>query len=95
MDEWHFDGTAGEFIGTVKWALLARQMEIDQLPERFDVIRTPDLVFQKADEYGMTSDAITKEMIRIGREAQQTYKLQRDIMDLQDSLKELRAKGLI
>jgi hypothetical protein len=95
MDEWRFDGSAGELIGMIKWVLLARQLDVDQIPKRFDILRDPFLVIQKAEKYGITSDAIAKEMIRIGIEARQICTLQLRNPEIQDCLQTLRDKGII
>lgn len=72
MEEYKFDGNAYEFLGIMKWSLVARQMQKENRKDRFDVLTNPDKVEEAAEEYGMDDYALIKELIRMTDELKNT-----------------------
>lgn len=66
MDEWHWDGTIWDFVETIQWTLVFRQLSKEKPLGWSKMVSDPKIVEQKANEYGMTYRAITNEMLRIG-----------------------------
>ena len=67
--EWSWDGTVWGFIEVIQWALVFKRLGREQPEAWTDIVTNPDLVQQKAAEYGMNNWAISKEMVRIGTDA--------------------------
>ena len=66
MEEWHWDSSIWDFVETVQWTLVFRQLSKDKPLGWSKMVSDPKIVEQKANEYGMTYRAITNEMLRIG-----------------------------
>lgn len=72
MEEYKFDGSAYEFLGIMRWSLVARQMLKDHRKDCSDVLRDSDKVGEVADEYGMDGYVLIKELIRLTDELKNT-----------------------
>lgn len=68
MEEWHWNGTTNGFIEVVQWAFTFRQLSKDRPAGWMDISSNPQMMEQKADEYGMTFDALASEMLRIAQD---------------------------
>ena len=66
MEEWHWDSSIWDFVETIQWTLVFRQLSKDKPLGWSKMVSDPKIVEQKANEYGMTYRAITNEMLRIG-----------------------------
>ena len=66
MEEWHWDSSIWDFVETVQWTLVFRQLSKEKPLGWSKMVSDPKIVEQKAKEYGMTYRAITNEMLRIG-----------------------------
>jgi len=73
-DNWKFDGTIWDFIETIQWALVIREASKRNDPDIGIIMTTPNLIFRKADEYGITREAIISEMLTIGATARNLLK---------------------
>ncbi len=65
MEEYKFDGDAYEFLGIMKWSLVARQMQKEKRKGRFDILTDSVKVEEVAEEYGMDEFVLIKELIRL------------------------------
>lgn len=72
MEEYKFDGSAYEFLGIMKWSLVARQMQKDHRKDCSDVLKDSAKVGEVADEYGMDEYVLIKELIRLTDELKNT-----------------------
>lgn len=72
MEEYKFDGNAYEFLGIMRWSLVARQMLKEHRKDCSDVLRDSDKVGKVADEYGMDGYVLIKELIRLTDELKNT-----------------------
>lgn len=72
MEEYKFDGSAYEFLGIMRWSLVARQMLKDHRKDCSDVLKDSDKVGEVADEYGMDGYVLIKELIRLTDELKNT-----------------------
>ena len=72
MEEYKFDGSAYEFLGIMKWSLVARQMQKDHRKDCSDVLKDSAKVGEVADEYGMDGYVLIKELIRLTDELKNT-----------------------
>lgn len=72
MEEYKFDGSAYEFLGIMKWSLVARQMQKDHRKDCSDVLKDSVKVGEVADEYGMDEYVLIKELIRLTDELKNT-----------------------
>lgn len=72
MEEYKFDGSAYEFLGIMRWSLVARQMLKEHRKDCSDVLRDSDKVGKVADEYGMDGYVLIKELIRLTDELKNT-----------------------
>lgn len=72
MEEYKFDGSAYEFLGIMRWSLVARQMLKEHRKDCSDVLRDSDKVGEVADEYGMDGYVLIKELIRLIDELKNT-----------------------
>lgn len=63
--EWRFDGTPGDFVGMIKWSIVA--MESEKNPEVLDILTNPEKVMEHATHRGISSEFIAREAIRLGR----------------------------
>lgn len=66
MKEWRWNGSIWDFAETIQWALVFRQLSKDKPDGWSNMVSDPKMIEQKANEYGMTLRAITREMLRIG-----------------------------
>lgn len=66
MEEWRWDSSIWDFVETIQWTLVFRQLSKEKLLGWSKMVSDPKIVEQKANEYGMTYRAITNEMLRIG-----------------------------
>lgn len=72
MEEYKFDGSAYEFLGIMRWSLVARQMLKDHRKDCSDVLKDSDKMGEVADEYGMDEYVLIKELIRLTDELKNT-----------------------
>ena len=70
--EYKFDGSAYEFLGIMRWSLIAREMQKEHRKDRFDVLKDSTKLEEIADEYGMDDYALIKELIRLTDELKNT-----------------------
>lgn len=64
--EWRWHGSVWGFLDIVQWAFVFQRLAEENCPDMVDIIESPELVRKKAEEYGMTYFALTKEMLRNG-----------------------------
>ena len=72
MEEYKFDGSAYEFLGIMRWSLIAREMQKEHRKDRFDVLKDSTRLEEIADEYGMDDYDLIKELIRLTDELKNT-----------------------
>lgn len=96
MEEYKFDGSAYEFLGIIRWSLVAREMQKDHRKDCFDVLRDSDKVGEVADEYGMDGYVLIKELIRLTDELKNTRFYERNSLaeDLMEFAQELEEKEM-
>ena len=66
---WKFDGSIWEFLGTVQWALVFRELGRSGHRHVLEIVSKPDQVEAAAQEYGITYHALVNEMQRISKDA--------------------------
>lgn len=71
--EWRWEGGIWSFIEIVQWALVFHKLGKEGKSDFAETMSSPEKVMQKADEYGMSMRAITKEMLRIGEDAESMF----------------------
>ena len=64
-EDWRFDGTPEDFIGMMKWSIVASESKRD--PKVLDILTDPNKVIHYAEEMGLTSELIAREAIRLGQ----------------------------
>ena len=84
MEEWCWDSSIWDFVETIQWTLVFRQLSKEKPLGWSKMVSDPKIVEQKANEYGMTYRAITNEMLRIGRDLNNML----DIIEKDDSTSE-------
>ena len=67
---WRFDGTILDFLELVQWVLVLRKLCTDGVESYSEIISCRDRVQQTADNMGITKEALIREMLRIGRDAE-------------------------
>lgn len=72
MEEYKFDGSACEFLGIMRWSLVARQMQKEHRKDCSDVLKDSAKEGEVADEYGMDEYVLIKELIRLTDELKNT-----------------------
>lgn len=60
------------FLGIMKWSLVTKQMDEDNREDRFEVMTNPNKIEEVAEEYGINSYTLMKELIRFADEAKQS-----------------------
>lgn len=73
MEEWCWDGTIWDFAEIVQWAFVFRQLGKDKPVDWSEMVSNPEMIKQKAAEYGITLRAVTHEMLRIGTDLNNMY----------------------
>lgn len=73
MEEWCWDGTIWDFAEIVQWAFVFRQLGKDKPVGWSEMVSNPEMIKQKAAEYGITLRAVTHEMLRIGTDLKNMY----------------------
>ena len=66
---WKFDGSIWEFLGTVQWAFVFRELGRSGRRHVLEIVSKPDQVEEAAQEYGITYRALANEMQRISKDA--------------------------
>ena len=72
MREWKWDRSCQGFIEIVQWAFVFHRVYIDQPKKLHEIMSNPDLVDEWAEKYGMTYEAVSKEMIKYGKDYLET-----------------------
>ena len=67
--QWKFDGSIWEFLGTVQWALVFRELGRSGRRHVLEIASKPDQVEAAAQEYGITYRVLANEMQRISKDA--------------------------
>ena len=70
QQSWRFEGTILDFIDLVQWVLVLRKLCEEGEESRFEILCHPELVRQEAADLGITKEALVREMLRIGRDAE-------------------------
>lgn len=68
--DYKFEGSLYEFLGIVQWSLTVRQAHKDGREDGFDIATNPKKNLEAAEEYGITTENLIKELVRLGREAE-------------------------
>lgn len=71
---WRFDGTLWEFVETVQWVLVLRQLKKADRPDIAEIVVSPEKIEAAAEEYGITMRATVNEMLRISKDALNMYR---------------------
>ena len=69
MDDWKWDGTLWDFVEIVQWAFVFKKLSKEHHEDCYKIVTDPKKKKKKAEEYGMTLYAISKEMVEHGNEA--------------------------
>ena len=69
---YRFDGSIYNFIGIMSWALTVKKAAEENHPAGFEVSTNSDVNERVAKEFGITTDALLYELVRLGKEAQDT-----------------------
>lgn len=64
--EWCWHGSVWGFLDIVQWAFVFQRLAEEKCSNMVDIMESQELVRKKAEEYGMTYFALTKEMLRNG-----------------------------
>lgn len=67
--EWRWEGGLWDFIEIVQWAFVFHRLGREQPDGWNDIVSSPERVRSAADGYGMTYQAIAREMVRCGNDA--------------------------
>ena len=62
--EWYFTGSVQEFLEVCRWALTFWQTNADGDPN-YDILTDEEECKRVAEEYGMTLEAIAREMVDV------------------------------
>ena len=73
--KWHWEGSIWYFLDIVQWAFVYHKVGTEKPDNWTEIMRNPELVKQKAEEYGMTYDAIIDEMLRIGKDGKNMLRI--------------------
>lgn len=72
--KWHFDGSAWEFVKVVQWALVFRQLIIDnRIMDWSEIGSNEKKLKQTAAEYGITYRNISEDMREISQKLSLAY----------------------
>ncbi len=66
--EYKYTGTWAELIGMLKWVLTTMQADKDGRSDFLEIARTPSLLTQVANEYGITDHMIMKLIVQCANE---------------------------